>query len=301
MKKPKFIDFVLLIVAAFPGLFFSYYAIGEPWTSFRLARLILSIQQNHIAEYLTSASAYRVEHLGSEFIETMLLITSKWSAEWLGLLPLGSILFVMIYFALAFKLSQSRWLSLLIAIYVGWYYPRLVSQYSIQTYVWTNMLFLGFLIVFLEWIHRKRLGHSILIILLFITTFLFYQTTPVWIIAAICTASILLFFRKRKHPMGSKVTWALPILCIVIYLAFDTVLYNNFLQRFSSEVDNIELLQSIASKIFAPLTETDPCNPESIRNPITITSNSNLVDPHQPGCYDRTSRILDFYKLIPGN
>jgi hypothetical protein len=253
MKKNKIIEWVVFLFAASPGLLFSYMSNQEPWALFRLAKLVLSIQQNQMVTYITAASGYRAEHLGAEFLETGLLLVSHWPAEWLGLLPIGSLFFVIIYYSLAYKLSQSRWMAILIAIYVGWYYPRLVSQYSVQTYVWTNTLFIGFLMVFIEWIKRRRIGYSVLIIILYVVTFLFYQTTPIWFISAIAVASILIYIKKRRHPEGARISWSLPMFCIVIYLTFDTILYNNFLSRVTSESTNQELLQNIASKIFAPL------------------------------------------------
>lgn len=272
MKYKYFREIPFLLFAAAPGLFFSYMSLQEPWTLFRLARLVSSIQENHILQYATSASSFRVEHLGGEFVQTAILLASKWPVEWLSVLPIGSLLFAICYYAISFKLSRSVWMARFIAVYAGWYYPRLISQYGIQTYVWTNLLFLGFLIVFLEWIKRRRTGHSILIMIIFVVTFLFYQTTPLWIIIALAVASVLIHVRKHRHSSGSRVSWALPLVCVVIYLAFDTVLYGNFLKRATSEVSNADFLQSIGTKILAPLFrqeltalgpyEIAPINPE---------------------------------------
>ncbi len=258
MKKRGLLIWLSLILAALPGLRLSYLAIQEPWTLFRLARVTISIPWNHIIPYATAASAYRVEHLGMEFLDAALLLGSNWPLEYISLVPLGSLFLSIAYFALAYHLSRSESLAILMALYVGWYYPRLVSQYSIQTYVWTHLLFIAFLLVFREWIARQRVAHSILIMLLFVITFLFYQTTPFWIIVALIVASVLRSLKKRQQQASSGLSWALPMFCLVIYLTFDSVLYTNFLQRIVSEVTHEELLQSLSTKILAPLFQTSP-------------------------------------------
>jgi hypothetical protein len=47
-------------------------------------------------------------------------------------------------FAAVRVISRSTWLAAWLALFSTWYYPRLYSHYAVQTYVWTDALFLCF-------------------------------------------------------------------------------------------------------------------------------------------------------------
>jgi hypothetical protein len=246
--------YIVLLFSLLPGFYLSFSVLQSPWTLFRIARIELSLPSNNIATYASSAAAYRPEHLGEVFLDTAILLFSQWPGDWVSLLPLGSLLSVIFYYTITLKISGSRIIASAMAIFVGWYYPRLVSQYSIETYVWTNSLFIGFLLVFWEWLSESKVLYSSSIIFFFIITFLFYQTTPIWIIIALISAISMISIKKLGNSGDRKnVSWALPLFCIVFYLAFDTVIYGDFIARITSEATHENLLESLTSKIIFPL------------------------------------------------
>jgi hypothetical protein len=250
----KSLSWWVILLALLPGYFLAYASIEEPWTLFRLARIISSHELNHISDYAASASSFRSEHLAGELLLSSILSLSHWPPDWLSLLPIGSLIIVIQYYALALKISGSNFLAAAIALYAGWYYPRLVSQYSIQTYVWTNLLFLGFLTIYFDWLGEKKPIRTILIIFVFITTFLFYQTTPIWIIATLFFTTFIDALKSyTRHSDYKRISWSLPIFSLVLYLSFDTVIYGNFLKRVTSEAVDDSLFQSITSKIVLPI------------------------------------------------
>ncbi len=239
----KFTNFIRNVVfllfplsfAIIPGFIFSYKSIQEPWTLFRLARIAKSIEEAHIDDYVTSASSYHPEHLGGELLLSAFSVISKMSYEWIALLPIGTLILVLFYYFLGRIISNSITIAISLAVYAGWSYPRLVSQYSVQTYVWTNSLFLGFLIVYWYWLQERKTMYSVLMMVIFIVTFLFYQTTPLWLISIMLVAIMLINMRVEKSRNSAKTSWAKLLFMIVFYFAFDSVFYENFLKRLIAE------------------------------------------------------------------
>ncbi len=257
----KFTNFIRNVVfllfplsfAIIPGFIFSYKSIQEPWTLFRLARIAKSIEEAHIDDYVTSASSYHPEHLGGELLLSAFSVISKMSYEWIALLPIGTLILVLFYYFLGRIISNSITIAISLAVYAGWSYPRLVSQYSVQTYVWTNSLFLGFLIVYWYWLQERKTMYSVLMMVIFIVTFLFYQTTPLWLISIMLVAIMLINMRVEKSRNSAKTSWAKLLFMIVFYFAFDSVFYENFLKRLIAESVGESLFSSISTRVFYPL------------------------------------------------
>jgi hypothetical protein len=251
-------EICLLLVCLIPGLFFSLQTLQEPWTTFRIARTSLSLDAQRVLSFVTSGAGYRSEHIGGEMIHVGLLSATGWPLEALGLIPVGSLLLAILYYALSRQIAQSRWAAVAITVYASWYYPGLYSQFGTETYVWTNALFLTFLILLLYWLRNRTPALSLLIMLVFTSTFLHYHTTPLWIIVAICTVIAALKLRDPKNSARFTLSWSLALFCIVLYFTFDTVVYGNGLARLRSEATGESFIQSFLSKIIAPLFVTTP-------------------------------------------
>jgi hypothetical protein len=252
-------DAILLLLCLLPGLYLSAQALQEPWTMFRIARSSLSLEQNHVATFVTSAAGYRGEHIGGEMIQVALIAITQLPLEVLGLLPLGSLLLAVLYYGIAQTISPSRWTAWAITLYASWYYPLIYSQYGTQTYVWSHILFLTFLLLFLLWLRGRKPILSVLIMIVFVAAFLHYHTTPLWIIAALVTAIIAYKLKERSQPVThSAVSWSLALFCVVVYFAFDTIIYGNGLARLSTGVTAESFAQSIIGKIITPLLFREP-------------------------------------------
>lgn len=240
-----------------PGLYFSFVSLQEPWTTVRIARAVYSQEGGRLADFITALAGYRFEHIGGDMLQVALLKMSGWLPEAIGLLPLGSLLLAFMYYALSMQLSGSPWASAAIAVYASWYYPMLNSQYATQTYTWTHLIFLGFLYLLYKWIHRRTLGLSLLLLVLFISAFLYYHTTPLWMAVALTAAIGGLKISESRNPgerrAQAPATWSLALFCIVFYFSFDTVIYGNGLARLASGVVGETFLQSFYSKIIVPL------------------------------------------------
>ncbi len=247
-------DVALVLFCTLPGLIFSYKSVQEPWTLFRIARVTLSLSNQHIAQFATSAAGYRAEHIGGEMVQTALLNLSAWPLEWLGLVPIGSLLIALVYYGVALGLSHSRWTAGATAIFATWYYPTLYSDYGTQTYVWVNAMFIVFLLLVRYWLTSRSPLVSILLMLVFIATFWHYQTTPIWMIAVV-SAAVLAVWVQTRNPARVAVSksWSLPLFCLVLYFGFDTVTYQNGVGRITSGLTVEFLTQSIWSKVLAPL------------------------------------------------
>ena len=244
---------ILLAVCAAPGLLLSVFTEWSPWTLFRLARVNLSIQADRILDYRTAAAAYRAEHIGTDLVVAALLRVSGISSVDLAILPVGSLLLAVVYYAVARIISGSRSYAAATMLYASWYYPRLVTQYGVQTYVWTNALFLVFIVLFWLWLERRSSTVSFLIIFVFVALFLHYQTTPIWAIVLLSVGA--LFTMRQRAPSTSRTQglWALPVFCMVLYFSFDTVVYGNGLARLKNEAITESLVESFVNRLVVPL------------------------------------------------
>jgi hypothetical protein len=143
--------------------------------------------------------------------------------------------------------------TLALVIYAGWYYPRLGNQYGLQTYAWTNALFIGFLILCFFWMRYRNPVYSALIFIVFITTFFFYPTTPLWMFSIMVFTAAALKLRNWLASERVNYSWSIPLFMLVFYFTFDTAFYGNFLNRVKSEISGETLVSSFLSRIIAPI------------------------------------------------
>lgn len=81
----------------------------------------------------------------------------------------------------------------------AWNYPRLVSQYAANTFTWTNILFLAFLLLFVHWTRKRERSTVILLLIVFVASFLHYQITPVWMITVLFVGAFSHFFTSASR------------------------------------------------------------------------------------------------------
>lgn len=276
------VQFSLLLFCSLPGLYLSLQRLQSPWNLFRLSRAELALHGGQVPAYTLAASAYRPEHIGGELLHVAWIQAVGWPLESIGLLPVGSLLLVIVYYAAARNISPSFWSAAAITIFAGWYYPNLYAQYATHLYALTNILFLSFLILLLSWIHKRTPSLSIAITLLFVATFLHYHTTPLWMIGALASG-VTIAGLAHRHGDNSipRASWSLPLFCLVLFLAFDTVVYGDGLARVRAAVEDEALIQSIAGKVISPLvgSQTDMMAPYQMApiNPRMATISTLLV------------------------
>jgi len=252
-------EMILLTACIVPGLIFSYSSLQSPWNEFKIARAAISVHEEKLSTFVTAASGYRSEHSGIDLMLATIVQTSAWSLESISLLPIGSLLLAVLYYAIARKVTQSPWTAAAITLYASWYYPRLVTQYATHGYAWTNALFLTFLILLWYQLRHRTRTLSLLIMVVFIAVFLFYHTTPLWVITALAVAAMLARLKGNTDRQYLRAaTWALALFCAVLYFAFDTVVYGNALARIRTGEFTEGWFLSLTSRIVAPLFGNTP-------------------------------------------
>jgi len=251
-------EFALLTLCTLPGMVFSYQTIQEPWTLFRIARASMSLNAQHILTYATSGASYRSEHIGGEMLQVLLLAATQLPLEAVSLLPVGSLLLAILFYAAARTISTSKWTAVAIAIFASWYYPGLYSQFGTETYAWTHSLFIVFLILHILWMRKRNAVLSTLIMIIFTSTFLHYHTTPLWIVVAISITILAHRYFLSKQTNNQNFSWSIALFCFVVYFSFDTVVYGNGLARLRSEATSESFIQSFLSKIVGPLLAQSP-------------------------------------------
>ena len=249
----KIIELIFILFAIAPSFIYSYKTYEDPWSISRLRRADASLPEGIIQEYRTALSGYRDEHIGGEIVNAGLISVSQWPIDWLVLVPIGSILVLSSYYAISRVFSTSKVSTLALVIYAGWYYPRLGNQYGLQTYAWTNALFIGFLILCFFWMRYRNPVYSALIFIVFITTFFFYPTTPLWMFSIMVFTAAALKLRNWLASERVNYSWSIPLFMLVFYFTFDTAFYGNFLNRVKSEISGETLVSSFLSRIIAPI------------------------------------------------
>ncbi|MGD2049849.1 MAG: hypothetical protein PVH03_10145 [Chloroflexota bacterium] len=247
-----------------------------------MSRAELALHGGQVPAYTLAASAYRPEHIGGELLHVAWIQAVGWPLESIGLLPVGSLLLVIAYYAAARNITPSFWSAAAITMFAGWYYPNLYAQYATHLYALTNILFLSFLILLLSWIRKRTPSLSVAIALLFVATFLHYHTTPLWMIGALVSAVAMVRLARRYGDSSfPRASWSLPLFCLVLFLAFDTVVYGDGLARVRAAVEEEALIQSIAGKVISPLmgNQTDMMAPYQMApiNPRMATISTLLV------------------------
>ena len=190
----------------------------------------------------------------------------------MGLVPVGSFLTAILYYGVAREISQSPRTAAAVTLYATWYYPSLANQFSTNPFVWTNILFLSFVLILHRWLAIRTKAFSVLIAIFFAATFLHYHTTPLWMLAALATAVAGMKIRNRNSgDHQATISWSLPLACLIIYFTFDSVIYGVGLVRLHKETVSEALIESFASRIIGPLLsrehgmlgafETVPLNP----------------------------------------
>ncbi len=272
-NKIKFLsnlmDYIVVFIALIPSFFYMYISIQEPWSNDHLVKSSLALRQGFVPEIKTQLAGYSAEHIASRLLGVSLIDSSHWPIDWLVLVPLGSLGIILLYYTIAKSVGAPKASIYALMIYAGWYYPRLGSQYAVHTYGWVHVLFLGFLLFFYFWLENRTIFYSLMIFILFVSTFFFYQTTPLWMITILIVGVIMQLIGEKNADQMWKSPWGIPVFMIVFYFYFDTVLYNNFLVRVLSEASEESLFNNFLSKVVFPLFNNKVEGLPYVFNPIS--------------------------------
>ena len=255
-SRTMLFDIMVLLACILPGIILSQQQLQEPWNAFRLARAQLSINQGAIADYTTSAGAYRAEHLGSDLLHTALINATGWPLDGLVVLPIGAFLLALAYYGIAIMLSPSRRWAAGITLFCSWYYPGIYSQFGTQTYVWVYSLLLGFLILFFQWLHHPKRSYELILTAIFLATFLHYHTTPLWMIGLMTIGVAGSKWAQRTTGAPYRYSWLLPLSWLVWDIVFESVLRNGW--QHLQAINPNTIGQSFLSKVFGPLLQRTP-------------------------------------------
>ena len=249
-------DIMVLLACTMPGIIFAHQHLQEPWNAFRVARAQLSINHDRIADYTTSAGAYRPEHLGSDLLHTALIQATGLPLDSLVFAPIGALILALAYYGIAFLLTSSRWWAAGIALFSSWYYPGIYNQFGTQTYVWVYSLLLGFLIIFFQWLKQPKRVYEVLLTMLFLATFLHYHTTPLWMIGLMMIGVGGSKIAQRRNGSPYRYSWLLPFSWLAWDVVFDSVLRHGWQQL--QTMNSTMLSQNFLSKVFGPLLQRTP-------------------------------------------
>ncbi|OLE59406.1 MAG: hypothetical protein AUG17_02850 [Crenarchaeota archaeon 13_1_20CM_2_53_14] len=154
-------------------------------------------------------------------------------------LPIGGFLGLVTTYALVRRLANSRWLALGFVLYNA-YEISLIDAASVFTAAWAFPLFLAFILVYLDIFHSKTVPRTVVLLLLFVGAHLYYYTVEVWMLVFSFTVNVLLVASRRgvRHAGGplvnGRTTTNLTILFAAIFLAYNQIVYDQFLPTFEA-------------------------------------------------------------------
>lgn len=264
--------FLLAILIMLPGLIFSRLNVTDGFLFQVIAYIQLTLYDGHLIPFIKDGYSFNF----IEFLPGYPLILSLFSR--LGSIPPVQLQFIPIavlfipfgYFVISWKLFRSKLLSALFALY-GAYDIGLASNYNVFAFTWSNLIYFGFLLIYIRMIKSRRLSDIILMFVLFFASFFLHYAASMWMIANAVFLNILLYLRSFiakffKFELKGKGSIAMPLAFVITFLGFNQVFYKVWLPSARNIIYNSAYpLDFISTKFLSYLYANNSINQEPFR------------------------------------
>lgn len=261
--------FVFGVLVILPGVIFSALRVTDYFLYQVIAFVGLNADSTHLVGSVKDGFSFQFVDFLPAYPMILSLISrlASYSPQVLLYFPAASFLLPLVYSALTWRLFRSRRLAVLFAIYAA-YDIGLASHYNVFAYTWSNTMYLGLLLVLLNWLSGSRVSSGLTLVLLFAGSLFMHYAATVWIIVGLFALNLLLILRaplSRAMPLNLpqiRASFALPGATIVAFLSFNQLLFQVWLPNFvytSSEADPIQLLiAKVKSYLGQAATNVEP-------------------------------------------
>jgi hypothetical protein len=223
---------VLIIACFFPSFLLAERRITDPYFNTVISQVMAGFEDGKLTPVMGGETVvsdpYELGHLA---YPTVLLTIAKIcgvSPKYVQFLPIGGLLVPLLMFVLLRKILRSNVLAAMFALYVA--YEPMLSEGHFNTfaYAWARPLFFTFFIIIVRLLNKRTPEDILLLVLVYVGTFLIYWTTPLWML--VLWTSIFLFMTMQtwfdRHSQShGKQSVSLVLVFGIIYLAFSRLLY----------------------------------------------------------------------------
>lgn len=234
----KILAFILLaLVSLIPvTLVFGQEYVDPFFTADTMPRLILALDTGEpLASFNIPGFGFDPQYSNLYNLQFIIAKICGLSAYQVQFLPVGAIILALLYFVLTKKLFGSSLIAGFIALWVI-YDPSIMGKSS-STYVftWVYPLYMSFIILWVRILKEEaKRKEMLLLVLLFVSAFFFYWGLPPWmLVLSVFISAILLIgiLIGKQEALRNKAIFNLTLVFIIIYFAWDTVLYQSYLPQ----------------------------------------------------------------------
>jgi hypothetical protein len=233
-KSGKKYPFILLVVliCLLPSLILAEWRATNPYVNTIISHVMSAFDDGRLIPVeqggVIISDPYQHGHIGYQSILLTIIKVCQVSPKYVQFLPLGGLFVPFLCFVLFRKILGSDALASLFAVYIA-YEPMLSKgHFNVQAYAWARILFLTFLVLCVRILNKRTTENILLLLIIFVGTFLIYWTTPVWMLTLWAFISVIPILQTRLagRTRGSeKQSISLALVFIVIYMAFSGILY----------------------------------------------------------------------------
>jgi hypothetical protein len=264
--------FLLAVLVMLPGLFFSRLKVTDGFLYQIIAYIQLTLDDSHLVPLIKDGYSFNfIEFLpGYPLILSLLSRLGSIPPVQLQFIPIAALFIPFGYFVISWKLFKSKLLSALFALY-GAYDIGLASNYNVFAFTWSNLLYFGFLLIYIRMIKSRRLSDIIVTFVLFFASFFLHYAASMWMIANAVFLNGVLYLRPfiskfYKIELKGKGSIAMPLAFVITFLGFNQVFYKVWLPSARNILFNSAYpLDFISTKFLSYLYTNNSINQEPFR------------------------------------
>jgi len=232
---------LIVVTALIPKMLSSVREVNDPFIYPPLVVTQVALDQNHLVAHPFESTGGTLQWSANSVSERMggisvLVIISRLTGlppRAIHTLPLNGIILFAVGYALARRLLRSNWLALAFALFISYEPVTNSLANTVLSIGWGYTLYFTFAILMIKTLERRSLAVRLipLLLLTFVTTYLTYYTSEVWMIILSVGITLLLLLTEcrilrvkslQKYPNLASLSMAF----VVIFTAFDNIFYS---------------------------------------------------------------------------
>lgn len=236
--------FILAVLVMIPGILFSRMKVTDGFLYQVIAYIQLTLNEGHLIPFIKDGYSFNfIEFLpGYPLILSLLSRLGSVEPVQLQFMPIAGMFIPLGYFVISWKLFKSKTISALLALF-GACDIGLVSNYNVFAFTWSNLLYFGFLLVYLRLINSRRFPDVVLLFILFFASFFLHYAATMWMIVNILLFNILLYLKpniseSKGVNADAQRSFAMPLAFIITFLGFNKLFFKVWIPSAKNVLDN---------------------------------------------------------------
>ncbi|VVB94969.1 Uncharacterised protein [uncultured archaeon] len=232
----KIFIFLLVIFSVSPLIISSNLGINDPFIHQKIASIILVSNEKYID--ISSTQFEATPAFG--FLIIILSKISAMSPEFIEYFPIAGILFLIISYNFAKKITTNTLLALMLTgiLIFKWVSPII---YSVWPHSFGYALYLLFISTFINLGKNKKFEILIVLWIIFIGVHLFSYNAEIWIIFFVLFANLLMIINQATTKKKQQTIISFFLSFIVIFFGFNQIIYSTYFPKLINMSDEISL------------------------------------------------------------